>query len=543
MLNSFLETYYPKRLKALPLYVTRGDLLGAAGYSHNGGILTLYRTNPDWNTNSVHDYWYSQHLVHEIGHGLDLAHTYDNANQQNCHVNQFDFLWDVYDTTAIRPCPSVSYCDVCPILASSHNNIIMGGYAAQFMSALQMGIMHRATVLENQWNTGYNMRRYVTGYNENPLEIAEDQTWDFSIKMYQDLVIKSGATLTIQCDVKFVPQAKVVIEPGGTLIIDGGTLTNEAYYNDYWQGIQVYGTTNKSQFPESNPTYQGKLIVENGGIIENAVKAVTNWHQDKWGEIGGVIQVNDGVFRNNRRDVEFMSYQNFVPNNPNNKLSDFSYFRNTDFISDDNFIEKGLPAQKHVTLWEVHGINFLNCHFSNNVTGDKSITGAPNGGIYAIDASFTVGPQCTGTIYPCPASNLLKSSFTGLEIAIEASGSGTSETATISQTDFTDNIWGVKVDEFDNVSINRNNIEIGDGGYTLFWPIGVGIYLDNSTGYIVEENNVSTSLTNGYYNGVVADNSSGDNNRLYKNTFTGLTIGTEAVGVNHNTNYQEGLQF
>ncbi|HLW30575.1 MAG TPA: hypothetical protein VKX29_06930, partial [Brumimicrobium sp.] len=318
VLDNFIKNNYPNRLNALPLHIVRGhDTGGAAGWSHNGSVLSFYRTNPDWNTNSVHDYWYSQHLVHEIGHGLDLAHTYDNSNAQNCNVNNFDFLWDVYDTTATRPCPTVPYCDVCPITKATQNNIIMGGYSPRFISALQMGIIHRSTRIENQWNLGYDVRRYFTGYNETALEISENQTWDFSLKMYQDIIVKSGTTLTIKCKVLFVPEAKVIIEQGAKLILDGGILTNEQYYNILWQGIQVYGTTDKNQFPEHNPMHQGLLVVKNGGIIENAHKAVTNWHQDKWNEIGGVIQVTDGVFRNNRRDVEFMSYQNYTPNYSN----------------------------------------------------------------------------------------------------------------------------------------------------------------------------------------------------------------------------------
>lgn len=549
-LTNYITTHNSERLNALPLYIVNGYFSSAAGYSHgsqyvNGSVLTFYRTNPDMNTNDIHDYWYAEHLAHEIGHGFDLAHTYDNFNAQNCQINQPDFLWDVYDTTATRPCPTNTGCDVCSIPASSTNNNIMGGYSPTFTSALQMGIIHRSTVIENRWNSGYNMRNYITAYNTSPLQITQNETWDFSIKMYQDLVVKSGTTLTIQCEVQFVPEAKVIIEPGGKLIIDGGKLTNEKYYNNFWQGIQVYGTTNKNQFPESNPTYQGLLVIKNGGIIENAHKAVTNWHQDNWNEIGGVIQATNAIFRNNRRDVEFMSYQNYNTNYTN-KYRNLSKFTNTDFVTTNDFIEKGLAIQTHVTMWQVDGITFTNCHFSNDITTNKNNSSAPNRGIYSIDAGYSVLAGCSTTPplgQQCPTANLLKSSFKGFNSAIEATGAATTQTITIQQSNFIDNVWGITIDEFDNVSLNRNTMDVGDADYTLFWPIGAGIMVNNSTGYKIEENTVSTNLAGGFRVGINVSNSGTDDNRVYKNSLQALNNGVAGNGVNHNSNYQKGLQF
>src|SRR5690554_2735067 len=418
ILDDYIRNNYPERLNALPLHLVNGYYAYAAGYSHNGSVLSFYRTNPDMNTNNVHDYWYHQHLVHEIGHSLDLAHTY-SIGSQNCNISNLDFLWDVYDTTATRPCSSLTYCDVCILPKDSLNNNILGGGETNFNSALQIGIMHRSTVLNNQWNYGYGMRDYVTGYNVEPLEVTTNQVWDFSMKMYQDLIVKSGVTLIIKCELQFVPDAKVIIEPGAKLILDGGVLTNENYYNSFWQGIQVYGTSGQHQFPSNQPTHQGMLVLKNGAVIEYAHKAAANWRQNSWNEIGGVIQSTNSVFRNNRRDVVFMAYENFKPGNPSVKFSDHSYFRNTEFISDDNYIE-GYSQQDHVSLWGVKGINFTNCHFTNNVT-NKIYSNAPKRGIYSVDAGFVVQAGCSTPIpigQSCPTSDLLQSSFTGLHTAI-----------------------------------------------------------------------------------------------------------------------------
>src|SRR5690554_7230745 len=96
-----------------------------------------------------------------------------------------------------------------------------------------------------------------------------------------------------------------------------------------------------------------------------------------------------------------MSYQNYTPNY-SNKYRNLSYFRNTEFTSNDDFIEKGLPIQTHVTLWEVDGIKLTNCHFSNQVTSDKDNSSAPPRGIYSVNAAYNVPPGCNPPFLPPP---------------------------------------------------------------------------------------------------------------------------------------------
>lgn len=197
-------------------------------------------------------------------------------------------------------------------------------------------------------------------------------------------------------------------------------------------------------------------------------------------------------------------------------------------------------------MWEVDGITFTNCHFSNDITSNKDISSAPNKGIQSINAGYSVLAGCS-TNPPiwqqCPTANLLKSSFKGFGTAIDATGAATTQTVTIQQTDFTDNILGITIDELDNASLNRNNMDVGDAGYTLFWPIGAGVMVDNSTGYKIEENVISTNLTGGMRIGIGVSNSGTDDNRVYKNKLNTLDVGVAGNGVNHDGNYQKGLQY
>lgn len=263
-LNDYLAKNFPERAKTLNLHLFRGSYGGAAGYSEGGSVATFYRTNPEMDEHTTHDFWLAKHWVHEIGHGLDLWHTY-NVNpiyRQNCKTQYEDFLWDVFDTTAVSKDKG---CDL-PLHVGKKNNNIMGGGEANFISNLQMGIMHRSMVLENVYNKGYNVRDFVTGYSHWGRVVSKDEHWDVSMKIYQDIIIRNGATLKITSEIQMVPQAKIIIEKGGTLLVDGGKITNERYYQKDWKGIRI-------QKVKKNPSESGKLILLNDGqVLHGKVK-------------------------------------------------------------------------------------------------------------------------------------------------------------------------------------------------------------------------------------------------------------------------------
>ncbi len=256
-LNDYLAKRFPDRVKTLNLHIYRGSYGKAAGYSEAGSVSTFYRTNPDMESSDVHDWWLSKHWAHEIGHGLDLWHTYDASGtfNQNCDKHYTDFLWDVYDTTVVA---KNGICKI-PLIPSKASNNLMGGGEANFISNLQMGIMHRSMVVENLYNKGYNMRDFVTGYSYRVKEILADEVWDVSMKMYQNIVIRSGATLTIKTVIQMPPKGKIIVEKGATLIIDGGVITYENYEQKNWKGIKV----KKSKKSSDN----GVLLLQNGGKV------------------------------------------------------------------------------------------------------------------------------------------------------------------------------------------------------------------------------------------------------------------------------------
>ncbi len=209
LLDNYIKTNFPERVRALNIHLTGSEWANVGGYSVYGSIESFYRRDPDMSTSTVHDYWFASHWAHEIGHSFDLWHTYNVGWAQNCYENYSDFLWDIYDTTS----NCASGCDVCLIPSDSNNNNLMGGNNNIHISALQMGIIHRSTVMENFHNINYGLRDHITGFSLTPFEVQGNETWDFSMKFYQNIIVKSGYTLTIKCETQFVPNAKIIIEP------------------------------------------------------------------------------------------------------------------------------------------------------------------------------------------------------------------------------------------------------------------------------------------------------------------------------------------
>ncbi|MFA5419196.1 MAG: hypothetical protein WC341_12135, partial [Bacteroidales bacterium] len=139
-------------------------------------------------------------------------------------------------------------------------------------------------------------------------------------------VLKNVNVTFNNCTLLMGADAKIIIERGqveeGTtpgkngavLTLNNTTVTNHAQCNLRWQGIEVSGFYYQSQLPGANGLlYQGRLVVTNESVIENAWNAVTTSENGVFGTHGGIIRAENSTFRNNKRSVEILSYQNFNP--------------------------------------------------------------------------------------------------------------------------------------------------------------------------------------------------------------------------------------
>lgn len=330
----YVQTHFPERMKFLGIFSSLPNACGQYAYlpypnwhdnpaggaaTANGlegynGIQMSIGTDPSGFFASAIT------ISHELGHCLDLLHVYEpSCCHETCNSSHREYLSDVFGPSPSHSC-WFNTCSGGPDPwepgNTVTNNIMNGCFLASpgyWMSDLQAGRAHRSLSLKSVKD--YTLNSYTTV----PLIVASDEIWNFEMRLYQDVIIEPGATLTIQCQLEMPYEGRIIVKPNGRLIVDGGKITTARYSNTFWSGIEAWGTTNMNQYPTNHPNFQGLVVLKNGATIEYAREGFTNWKPNDWNSIGGVIQVQGshgqvgGVFLNCRRAAGFVAYQNFSP--------------------------------------------------------------------------------------------------------------------------------------------------------------------------------------------------------------------------------------
>lgn len=260
----------PSEFNEINVYFTEGP--GQYSYSH-GPSYSLFSSISDCimvGSYGRGDWATSGGITHELGHSLDLCHTYLGGGcdtsilEMNINENWFaDLFGEPYPGNAPHITSRIEYLD-CPAIvypwdadpydntlpmADRLTNNIMGnqGNTRNYLSPSQIGKAHRSLCISS-------VRRYVVDdcYNQNdPIVVDSDEIWDFNIRVYQDIIIEDGAECTFSCHVELPYNAKIIVRDGSTLIVDGSISgVNESA----WKG-QI----------EVEPG--GELIIEDDGEI------------------------------------------------------------------------------------------------------------------------------------------------------------------------------------------------------------------------------------------------------------------------------------
>jgi len=453
-------------------------------------------------------------LRHELGHNLGLYHSWGS---DNCG-----------DTPSNPNCWNGPTCSNNMMDYNAGKNALTECQLANMHYYLTNGVSYN---LFNSISNG-NGTDIVANYCETNNNLVIDNnsitTWYNSRYIQGDLIIKNNSTLVITCEVYMPENKQIIIEKGGKLIVDGGTITNQC--GKMWGGIEVRGNMYASQMTTGA---QGRLEIKNGALIENcysihASEGDANG-QYIYGTFGGIIQITNSTIKNNRSGVEFGPYQNYNPNNPSVKLNDLSFIKNNQFIWDGtgNMNNLGVPNYSFIGLWEVHGISIEGNSFKNN-----NIASSPRyqqgHGIISYDSDFTVKPSCYSPTYPCPSSSNVPNTFENLKYGIKDHGISGVSRVIINGNTFTNNRFGVGLLATTYTSVLSNtfnlpisNIPIESGGDAI------GIYSAGSYGYNFEENTFNTTGTgpsNGSNYGIVSDNSSINGGLVYRNNFNNIIV-------------------
>ena len=442
-----------------------------------------------------------------------------------------------------------------PINMGSSTNIELEGF-------IECSKYYFAATATNQYGTSdfsnereLRLFSYLNGlpiyYHFNDCFVSQGYDLEDNHYFSGNLVIESGANLTINGGILFFEEdSKIIIEPGGKLILNGTTCT--APCDQTWAGIEVWGMPGIHQYEVNGECAQGILELKGGAIIENAVTGVMLGEKigDNYYQTGGILVTNyddeqfAALFINNQRSINIGDYHNYLPNDPNEReVSNLSIIENCMFEINEDYL-MGAWWHTHIYLYQVNGIRIKGNTFVNNYT----LT--PSGhGINAYQAGFKVEGICTSVIDPCPEQSLIPNTFINFKKAVNLYNAYP-YTLTVKNAEFYNNTNGILLTNANNASILFNVFHIGENpgegeeGCEGDDP-SYGIDMINCTNFAVEENEFykASGAPAGNYIGIRVNSCPSRSDLIYKNLFEGISIGNQAEGWNRSGNAETGVSY
>ena len=417
--------------------------------------------------------------------------------------NYYDFdndgyyFWGIGDKPDLCDCPDIEDCD--------DNDPFVGGY-----------------------DENYNCT-CILEYDSIGHHITSDTTWNDSTYVSYEVIIDSGACLTITGYTAFAPEAMVLVNPGGKLILDRAYLTKAC--PDLWDGIEVRGCDTSQFYYE----YFGIVEIRDSSIIEFARCAIAN-HCKRCSpavnQSGGIILAEDAIFRDNETDILLAPFHHIYQGNEVPYVSDFERCH---FLTTENLYDLTVP-KTHIEMKDIFGLIFYACKFENSAEMAFAPYSFRGQGISAIDAQFMVKALCNDT-NAIPCQNITPCDFKQLEYGIKAMNAISKQTISVENSLFEYNMLGISLSGIDYTAIISNEFKCpsSDSGIVENQFFG-GLFLEGCTGYHIESNNFhgdTNPMIAPYPSyGLGVKNSGDEDNEIYNNAFSKIKIGIIAIGEN-----------
>tara|TARA_B100000508_G_scaffold140835_1_gene143721 strand:+ start:3740 stop:7219 length:3480 start_codon:yes stop_codon:yes gene_type:complete len=470
-----------------------------------------YQRGVDSNNLFYHSTLIVKHMIHEISHAYGLHHLY--KGHELTDTSRDDYLKDFYGAgTSSCPFRKPGLFEVCnenPPSDTCVSNWVGGNVTSALyreLTPMQIGRIHRSTMLSN-------MRKYFkpSANHVADHEVTSNETWDFNIRMYGDIVVDSGATLTIRCKVLMPPEGEIRVNANGKLIVDGGTITStEDGPNNQWAGIRVEGSNSYSQYETySFGLAHGTVEIKNGALIENATEAIatTEYPNKKGGS--GIIKAYNSTFRNNTYGIRLGIYHDLgVHKNKKNQ----SEVVGCTFEWDSTFFKATTDIKSGIELIGVNKVKIDSCTFIHLYPPAQSFKPRIGIGILTSDAS----------------SFITKCTFENMENGLYVQSLLVARPVLAQYNTFKNNFEGMRIMKSEYATLQQNTFNTKNQ---------IGMVLYETKAFKVSEN----AFYDGANTAIQNRNLGYHSNEIYNNTFTGQYWGISAIGYSNQSN--KGLSF
>lgn len=400
-------------------------------------------------------------------------------------------------------------------------NLMNNGGWQRYLNTNQLSRLHR--VLSTT-----DLRRTVLE-NHPDREITSNETWDRNIKIFGNIIIRNGNTLTLTCELEMPKDGRIIVERGARLDVLAGTITSRC---GEWGSIEVQGNAavphpnladvQNGSYPNSK-LHHGVVFLEDA-LIENAAHSITTIRYESWGGdinyCGGIVIANHTTFRNVRRAVEFLKFD----------FENISRFTNCTFETDPSaplYFEHRLLA--FITMWAVRGVKFYGNQFINRDNLGALYNLDERGrGIYSIDAKYEILPiKLNGVI--------VKNEFINLTVAIGSDGTTINPSNLIIQHALIDNCYqGIHLKGIIGARIESLECNIGSELSNIGENYAFGVRIDGGRIIAIQNSQFRNALNStGSQYGVLMQNCVNGFNWVYGCSFSSITSGIRAGGRNN----------
>jgi len=222
VLNIFLIEHHPDSL-ASSTYKNASNGIGKPYFAKMSNCYYNHVKTAESDGSVSKGFWYMAKLLnHEVGHSMGLIHSW--VKNDGCE-----------DTPPHPNCWNYTSSGACQKEVS--NNVMDYNAFGNSWTPCQIGKVQYNMSKDGSSQRGFLVEDYCEYSAEKSITIRDEVNWFSSKDMLGNIIIKAGGVLHLHCSLSMPKLSKIMVEPGGKLVLNGARLFNRC--NETWDGIQL----------------------------------------------------------------------------------------------------------------------------------------------------------------------------------------------------------------------------------------------------------------------------------------------------------------